>query len=93
MQPSSPQTNYDDSIDEYGAWTDPTYVPEAKKPKKKTGAMRWLDPEWSIVRTVRNWIYDDEDEDDHMHNHGQPMHHPNQSNDFIPHGVPSDVLP
>lgn len=26
-----PQTPVNDSIDEYGAWTDPTFVPEAKK--------------------------------------------------------------
>ena len=80
MQPSS--SAVDDSIptnDEYGAWTDPTFVPEQKLNKKKTGAMRWLDPDWSVVRWVRDWFSDDDDEDldykhalehDHMHTNG-----------------------
>ena len=38
--------------------------------------MRWLDPNWSIVRWVRNWIADDEDEElnyyenDHLNSNG-----------------------
>ena len=31
MQPIPSQTPVNDSIDEYGAWTDPTFIPEAKK--------------------------------------------------------------
>lgn len=30
--------------------------------KKKTGAMRWLNPDWSVVRWVKNVIYDEEDD-------------------------------
>ena len=32
----------------------------AKTKKKNTGVMRWLNPDWSIVRWVKNFINDEE---------------------------------
>ena len=50
---------------EYGPWTDPMPFKPSKpsKSQKKTGAMRWLAPDWSIVRWVKNWISDEDEED------------------------------
>ena len=67
---------------------------------KKTGALRWLDPDWSIIRWVKNLI-DDEDEDSlpvakQYHSNGAP--HLNDmsapGNEFASESVmPQDVLP
>jgi len=56
-----------------GAWTDPSFVPENEpKKKKKTGAMKWLDPDWSIVRFVKNMLTDEEEqESDQYHQKSQ----------------------
>ena len=35
----------------------------AHKKDKKTGAMRWLNPDWSIVRWVKHVIYDEDDDE------------------------------
>lgn len=64
---------------------------QAHKPKKKTGPLRWLDPDWSIVRWIKSIIYE-EDEDEHPHsttNNNNPQyqkksmdHFNNIGNDF-----------
>lgn len=58
-----------DSIgDSYAPWTNTGFTLPHKTAgkKKKSGAMRWLDPDWSVVRWVSNLINPD-DEEDEMH--------------------------
>ena len=47
--------------DQYGAWQDPPFVPEHSQKSKKSGAMRWLDPDWSVVRWVKG-VFTEEDD-------------------------------
>lgn len=63
------------------------------KPRKK-GALRWLDPDWSIVRWAKH-LFSDEDEYDV---HDQYHHHSvNQNslddNEFIQQGITSGEMP
>ena len=61
----------------YGHWTEPPFSgasPDATASgaaKKKQGALRWIDPDWSIVRWVKNLI-NDEDEDQKHHQRSMP---------------------
>ena len=56
--------------DQYGAWTDPPFVPDhTPKPMKKQGMMRWLDPDFSIVRWVKHFFSDEDDEIMDAHHH------------------------
>ena len=60
------------SIEEYGPWTDPlpfSSTPSRNNPsggkagEKKTGVMRWLAPDWSIVRWVKHTLSEDDKEE------------------------------
>ena len=46
---------------------------------KKSGALRWLDPDWSLVRWVRHFISgDDDEEEERVHQyHGHPANQQN----------------
>lgn len=66
--------------DQYGHWTDPTFEPHHSLPgprqRKKSLTMRWLDPEWSIVKWVRSMFTEETDEElNHHHRHDDPHFH------------------
>lgn len=65
---------------------------EPTKKSKKTGAMRWLNPDWSVVRWVKNIIYE-EDELEHSNSHQTDAGRYNnlEGNDFGT--MPQDMLP
>lgn len=51
---------------QYEPWINPNAIGiEEGGQKKKIGAMRWLNPDWSIVRWVKN-VINDEDENAEM---------------------------
>ena len=58
--------------DPYGAWTDPPFVPDHHLKQKKSVAMRWLDPEWSLVGWVKGMFTEESDE---PHPHQDPHYH------------------
>ena len=85
-------------------WTEaPAFMPE-RKTQKKTVALRWLDPDWSIVRWFKS-IFSDEDAHEEQYHHDVHHHHDVVGNksqksnayqdfdDFASYGSQLDVLP
>lgn len=70
-------------------WTEaPAFMPE-RKTQKKTVALKWLDPDWSIVRWFKS-IFSDEDtheHEEHEHYHHDIDHHDIDHHDIDHHDI------